>query len=90
MLEAKVRLTNRLGLHARAAAQLVRLAKIFESIIEVQRDDNGLRSNAKSILGLLNISASQGAELTVTAEGVDEAAAIEAVKELFAAQFGED
>ena len=90
MLEATVRLTNILGLHARAAAQLVRLSNRFESSIVLTRFDNAVTANAKSILSVLSIAASYGVELQITADGVDERDAINQITKLFADKFGEE
>ena len=89
MLETKIIVSNQLGLHARAAAQLVRLAGNFQSNIELQRTDNGVSANAKSILSVLTLAASKGIELVIKAEGTDEAAAMRDLVELFANGFGE-
>ena len=90
MLEATVRLTNILGLHARAAAQLVRLSNRFESSIVLTRFDTAVTANAKSILSVLSIAASYGVELQITADGVDERDAINQIIKLFADKFGEE
>ena len=90
MIERRVRVTNRLGLHARAAALLVRTASAFESALRLERADGTASADAKSILSVLMLAASRGTELLVTAEGADEAEAIEAVCSLFAGGFGEN
>jgi len=89
MLERRIRVVNALGLHARAAAQLVRLASRFRSTIILTRDDTGVTANAKSILSVLNIAAAYGCEIGVTTEGDDEAAAMDAIEDLFVRGFGE-
>ena len=90
MLEASVLVSNRLGLHARAAAKLVSLAKSFDASITVS-DQTGTRmADAASILDILALAASFGTRLTITAEGTEEADAIEAVTRLFHDKFGED
>jgi phosphocarrier protein len=78
---------NRLGLHARAAAQFVKTAERFraEITVEVGRQ----RVNGKSIMGLLMLAASQGAILTLRAQGEDGSAALHALVALVEAQFGE-
>jgi phosphotransferase system HPr (HPr) family protein len=79
--------SNKVGLHARPAAVLVRLAQTFESDVVISC---GTRSaNAKSILGILTLCAERGAEVTVVAEGQDADRAIEAITELFARAFDE-
>ncbi|HRI03089.1 MAG TPA: HPr family phosphocarrier protein [Pyrinomonadaceae bacterium] len=89
MLEATVRVTNTLGLHARAAARLVRLAATFSSSLKIRRTDNDSEANAKDILSVLSIAASRGVVLQLIADGADESDAIEQVKQLFADNFGE-
>ena len=90
MPEQNVRLVNRLGLHARAAAQVVRVSKEFESEIVLKRQDTNLEANAKSILGLLSLSASHGIDLVLTAEGPDASQALLAISRLFEQGFGEE
>ena len=89
MLETRILVINRLGLHARAAAQLVRLAAKFESKISLFREDRNVHANAKSILSVLALAAGKGTELVVTLEGPDEHAALREIQELFANGFGE-
>jgi phosphocarrier protein len=89
MPEARISVTNALGLHARAAAKLVRLANSFKSEIIIVRPDNGSSANAGSILNVLNLAAAHGVELQIMANGEDEHAALEAITELFADKFGE-
>ena len=89
MLERKVSVINDLGLHARAAAQLVRLANRFRCLIELRRGDNGITANAKSILSVLHLAAGSGVSLVVAADGDDENEAIDAIESLFLDGFGE-
>ncbi len=89
MIEERVRITNRLGLHARAAAQLVRLAGGFKSAVRLERMDGSASADAKSILSVLMLAAARGTELRAVAEGADEREAIEAVSRLFQSGFGE-
>ncbi len=89
MLEARLKVTNTLGLHARAAAQLVRLAGKFSSRIILRRTDNNVSADAKSILSVLTLAASRGTELEIEIEGDDEAEAMKAIEDLFAVGFGE-
>lgn len=84
-----MKVINPLGLHARAAAQLVRLAATFKSRITLHRNDNGRLANAKSILSLLALAASRGTVVRIEVVGVDEEAATDAVEVLFASGFGE-
>ena len=89
MPEVKLRIVNQLGLHARAAAQLVRLASKYESRIMLVRSDNASSADAKSILSVLTLAAARGTEICLDVEGEDETAALEAVQTLFADGFGE-
>ena len=89
MLERRVKVTNRLGLHARAAARLVRAASAYHSAVRLERADRSASADAKSILSVLMLAAARGTELRATAEGVDEEEAINAVCELIADGFGE-
>jgi phosphocarrier protein len=87
MVEREVRIVNRLGLHARAAAKLVHLAGSFTSDVQLLR--NGEEVDAKSILGILLLAAAQGQELTVRCDGPDEQAALDALSGLIADGFDE-
>jgi phosphocarrier protein len=78
---------NRLGLHARAAAKLTHLASGYESEIWLSR--SGRRVNAKSIMGVMMLAASQGTSVLIEAEGADAQAALEALARLIADRFGE-
>jgi len=89
MLEAKVKIINQLGLHARAAAQLVRLAGGFQSSIQLMRTDNNVMAEAKSILSVLTLAAAKGTVLELKVEGEDEQRAFQAITEIFANGFGE-
>ena len=89
MLERTFIIKGRLGLHARAAAKLVRLTTSFQSHLSLRRIDGEVTADAKSILSVLMLAANQGTELHAVADGVDEEAAMNAIEELFAAGFGE-
>jgi len=78
---------NRLGLHARAAAQFVKTAERFQAEITVAVDRQ--RVNGKTIMGLLMLAASQGTILTLRAQGEDGSAALQALVALVEARFGE-
>ncbi len=83
-----VTIVNQLGLHARAATRLVNCASAFSSEITVRI---GTRTvNGKSIMGILTLAAATGSELTIEADGADEAQALDAVAGLIADRFGED
>jgi len=81
--------TNTLGLHARAAAQLVKGVTPFQSRVVLKRLDGERSADAKSILAVLTLAAVKGTEIEVTAEGADESDALLAVSKLFEAGFGE-
>lgn len=88
MLRQTVTIRNKLGLHARAAAKLVNTAGRFESSVTVL---NGVKSaDAKSIMGVMMLAASQGTELELRIEGQDEAQAMESVVTLIDDLFGEE
>lgn len=89
MLEASVTVVNHLGLHARAAAQLVRLAGQFQSTITLRKEESGGFANAKSILSVLALAASAGSHLTIEVDGTDEQDALAAIVEIFENGFGE-
>lgn len=88
MIERAVDISNRLGLHARAAAKLVHTAGAFKSRTTLVKD--GEEVDAKSILGILLMAAAQGTRMLVRCEGEDEEAALRAVTELIANKFDEE
>lgn len=88
MTERTLTIVNPLGLHARPAAQLVRLASSFASHVELERD--GLAVNAKSIMGVMMLAASQGSTIVLETDGPDEAPAMQAITQLIAGRFDED
>lgn len=88
MIQREVRITNRLGLHARAAARFVHAANRFRSQITLTRD--GRSMDGKSILGILLLAAARGTQLVVSAEGEDEAAAVEELAAVITGGFGEE
>ncbi|MEZ4585713.1 MAG: HPr family phosphocarrier protein [Gemmatimonadales bacterium] len=87
MTERQAMIVNPLGLHARPAALLVKLASTFTSQVEIVKDD--LPVNAKSIMGVMMLSAEYGASVTIRADGADEVQAVDALVALFAEGFGE-
>lgn len=89
MLERTITVRNALGLHARAAAKLVRLARKFNCIIKISRVDGSVSADAKSILSVLYIAAGCGSVLILTTDGDDEAEAMKSIDGLFADGFGE-
>jgi len=99
MIARKLVVTARLGLHARAAAKLVRLASGFRSKVVLRRVDGRSATtssaisndgvDATSILSVLMLAATCGTQLEASADGVDEEAALNAIDELFATGFDE-
>ena len=88
MLSRSVKVANRLGLHARAAARFVQLASRFQSHVKVTRGSQTM--DGKSIMGILLLAAAAGSVLTVSADGEDERAALEALCGFIETGFGED
>jgi phosphocarrier protein HPr len=84
----ELRIRNRLGLHARAAARFVHTAGQFRAKVTAGRD--GRVMDGKSILGILLLGASQGTTIEVTAEGSDEQEALDALAALVEGGFGEE
>ncbi len=90
MLRRRVKVINPLGLHARAAAALVRLAGTFQSDIKISRADNAVVvADAKSILSVLTLAAAKGTELEIEVVGADKKEAIQKIEEIFIKGFGE-
>jgi len=87
VIERAATVVNPLGLHARPAAQFVKLASTFRSHIEVDKD--GMPVNGKSIMGVMMLAAECGATLRIRAEGDDAEAAVAALAALVAEGFGE-
>ena len=87
MLTAEIQVINKLGLHARAAAKLVNLASTFGSDIKLSLQEQSV--DAKSIMGIMILAAAQGSNITVSAEGEDEAQALQQICGLFNKRFGE-
>ncbi len=86
--EIKVKVVNRLGLHARPAMELVDLAGTFSSTVTIVRDDQEV--DGKSIMQVMMLAATQGTQLTVRAEGPDAEKAAKAVQDLIKRGFDED
>ena len=87
MIEREAKIVNPLGLHARPAAQLVKLASGFTAEIEVLKD--GMAVNGKSIMGVMMLAAECGSSVMVRADGPDEQEAVNALLALVARGFGE-
>lgn len=83
---AVLEIKNRLGLHARAAAQFVKTAEQFEVEVTVAKD--GQVVSGRSIMGVMMLAAEEGATIKVRAEGEDEQQVLAALKELVDGKFG--
>ncbi|MDR2725296.1 MAG: HPr family phosphocarrier protein [Candidatus Adiutrix sp.] len=81
-------ITNRLGLHARAAAKLVQAAQAYQADISLVKD--GEKADARSLLSLISLGCAEGSRVTVEAAGADALKAVLAVKTLFEERFGEE
>ena len=88
MVTKKIIVQNRAGIHARPSSLIVQTASKFQSNIMFEREN--ITVNAKSIMGVMTMAAGYQTELTVSADGVDEAEAIAALEQLFAAKFEEE
>ncbi len=87
MLQNKIEVTNKLGLHARASAKLTQLAGQFKSEVWLTRQ--GRRVNAKSIMGVMMLAAAKGTQVEIETNGADEGAAMQALIRLIQDKFGE-
>ena len=87
MLSKEVTVSNKLGIHARPAAQFVKTASQFEAEIRVEKD--GEEINGKSIMGLMMLAAGHGSVLKLIAGGPDAEEALQALEDLVARNFGE-
>ncbi len=87
MLQNKIEVINKLGLHARASAKLTQLAGQFKSEVWLTRQ--GRRVNAKSIMGVMMLAAAKGTQVQIETNGADEEAAMQALTQLIQDKFGE-
>ena len=87
MIRTTAKISNKLGLHARASAKLTKLAGGFKCEVHLSR--NGRRINAKSIMGVMMLAAGLGSEVELETEGEDEQAASDALLALIQDKFGE-
>lgn len=88
MIKESIQITNKLGLHARAAAKLSHLANNFISDISlIYKND---KVNAKSLLGILTLAASVGSQITIVTDGKDEKKAFKEISNLFKRKFDEE
>jgi phosphocarrier protein HPr len=88
MVAKEFTIINKLGIHARPAALIAKTANHYRASIKVQKD--GLEVNGKSIMGIMMLAAAKGNKITISAEGTDEAEAVEALGRLIHEKFGED
>lgn len=88
MLKQTLTIVNKLGLHARAATKLVKLASSFDSSIQVKRQKREV--NGKSIMGVMLLAASKGCEIELIVDGVDETLAMSKLSHLIQSGFGEE
>ncbi len=87
MIEKKVKIINKLGLHARATAKFVSCAARFSSDLQIKNGEQS--ANGKSIMGVMMLAASQNTELDLIADGLDEQEMMDAMVELINHRFGE-
>jgi phosphocarrier protein len=87
MLEKKIAIKNKLGLHARAAVKFVNLANRYGASVKIIKDGNEI--DGKSILGILTLAATQGPEIVLLVSGKDEDSALKALAELIDNRFDE-
>lgn len=87
MLETKIMIINKLGLHARASAKFVSTAARFQSRLDVTKESKTI--NGKSIMGVMMLAANKGSELTLHFDGPDEVEMQEAMVNLINNRFGE-
>ncbi|NQT34893.1 HPr family phosphocarrier protein [bacterium] len=87
MVSAEIKITNKLGLHARPATKLVRLASSGKSEVSIMKNDQ--RVNAKSILGVMLLQAEQGSTIRIEVNGEDEEDLLNKLIDLVRSKFGE-
>jgi phosphocarrier protein len=87
MIERGIAIKNKLGLHARAAVKFVNTANRFGADVRIEKDGSDV--DGKSILGILTLAATQGSNIILRVEGLDEAAALQALVDLVDGRFGE-
>ena len=87
MLITSTKIINKLGLHARASAKLTQVANQFKADVWIEK--NNKKVNAKSIMGVMMLAASQGSDVIITTEGSDEQEALNTIVDLINDYFGE-
>jgi len=88
MIERKIKVVNRAGIHARPSAILVQATKNFKSNIFFVKGE--YKINAKSIMGIITLGAGYGSEITLIADGEDEEYAVEVLEKIFESKFEEE
>ena len=88
LLSRDIKIINKLGMHARAAAKFVKLASSFNCLIDIERKDR--RVNGKSIMGVMMLAASQGSVVTIYADGDDAEDSLNQLEQLINNRFDED
>jgi len=87
MKQKELLIENKLGLHARAAAQIVKSASVYSSKIMLIKD--GLEVDGKSIMGIMMLAAAKGSSILLQVHGADEEKAVAGLERLFKDKFGE-
>jgi phosphocarrier protein len=87
MIEKTIQVENRLGLHARPSAMLVKVATKYRSDFHIEKE--GMKVNGKSIMGVMMLAAECGAELNLKIDGPDEEYLLREIEQLFNERFGE-
>lgn len=87
MIKTKIKIINKLGLHARASAKFVSTASRYQSSIDVVKSNHTV--NGKSIMGVMTLAANKGSEIILQIEGPDEVAMEKAIVDLINNRFGE-
>ena len=88
MIRKTIVIENKLGMHARPATMIVKIASKFRSEFRIIKGD--MEINGKSIMGVMTLAAEYGSELELVADGVDEEYLIQEITDLFASKFGEE
>jgi phosphocarrier protein HPr len=87
MIKKELMIENKLGLHARAAAQIVKTSNAYASKVIISKD--GLEVDGKSIMGIMMLAAAKGSSVMVSVQGNDENDAVSGLEKLFKDKFGE-
>ena len=87
MIKKELMIENKLGLHARAAAQIVKTSNLYESKVTISKD--GLEVDGKSIMGIMMLAAAKGSSVLLSVQGKDESDAVSGLELLFKDKFGE-